>query len=122
MAGGSDLEKQLRERLAKNPKDQGAFDLLYAACSGNVKRFVNAAVPRPEQAEDLAQEVWLAVHGALPGYAFKSSPLTWVLSIAEHKIGDFRRRVSRQVGPTEDLVLESLVNHFGPSRRTGESE
>jgi len=118
----ADLEQRLRELLEKDRHDQRAFDLLYAACAEGVKRFIAAAVPRPEQAEDLSQEVWLAVHNALPDYQFKSSPRTWVLSIATHKIGDFRRRVSRQVGPTEDLVLETLVNHFGPARRTGESE
>ena len=119
-----DLVHRLRELLERRRDDEGyrlACELLHRKYANRVRPFLAAIVPRPEQAEDLAQAVWEAVLKSLPGYQFKSPPWLWLKSIAEHKAGDFHRRVSRHVGPTEDLALETLVNHFGPPQRTGES-
>ena len=47
-------------------------------------------------AEDCAQEVLLAVVGALPGYRYEAdSFLAFVFGIAAHKVSDFHRRRAR---------------------------
>ncbi|MEV6641873.1 sigma-70 family RNA polymerase sigma factor [Amycolatopsis sp. NPDC051371] len=55
-------------------------------------------------AEDCAQEVLLAVVGALPGYRYKVDGfLAFVFGIAAHKVADFHRRRARdRTSPVAD--------------------
>ncbi|MDH2455615.1 RNA polymerase sigma factor ShbA [Corynebacterium bovis] len=72
-----------------------------------VVRYCRARVPqwRYPTAEDIAQEVCLAVARALPGYADRGLPfMAFVYRIAANKIVDALRSQSRdQAVPTEDV-------------------
>ena len=55
-------------------------------------------------AEDIAQEVCIAVLTALPRYRDMGRPFTsFVFGIASHKLADARRSAARLAIPTEDL-------------------
>lgn len=47
-------------------------------------------------AEDVAQEVFLAVHAGLPQFEGRSKLKTWICSICLHKVQDYRRQSSRR--------------------------
>ncbi|SRR5712692_7005260 len=55
-------------------------------------------------AEDVAQEVCIAVHNALPRYRDMGRPFaSFVFGIASHKVADARRSAARLAIPTDDL-------------------
>src|SRR5262252_3841072 len=67
-------------------------------------------------AEDVAQEVCLAVLTALPRYRDMGRPFaSFVFGIASHKVADARRLAARLAIPTEDLP-------DGPDDRPGPEE
>ncbi|MPZ62806.1 MAG: sigma-70 family RNA polymerase sigma factor [Propionibacteriales bacterium] len=55
-------------------------------------------------ADDVAQEVCLAVLSALPGYDARGKPFeAFVYGIAAHKVADAQRHLARAPRPTEEL-------------------
>jgi len=64
-------------------------------------------------ADDVAQEVCIAVISALPRYRDMGRPFaSFVFGIASHKLADAQRAAARQAIPTEDLP-------DGPDERPG---
>jgi len=61
---------------------------------------------RPELAEDLVQETFLAAWKSAPRFAGRASERTWLLSILRHKIADHYRRHERdfETIDTEELA------------------
>lgn len=51
--------------------------------------------------QDVAQEVFLAVHVRLPSFEGRSSLKTWIYSIALRKASDYRRKVRRRLESSE---------------------
>lgn len=67
-------------------------------------------------ADDVAQEVCIAVFSALPRYQDTGRPFaSFVFGIASHKVADAKRVAARQAIPTEDLP-------DGPDDRPGPEE
>jgi RNA polymerase sigma-70 factor (ECF subfamily) len=67
-------------------------------------------------ADDVAQEVCIAVLSALPRYQDMGRPFaSFVFGIASHKVADAMRTAARQAIPTEDLP-------DGPDDRPGPEE
>jgi RNA polymerase sigma-70 factor, ECF subfamily len=65
-------------------------------------------------AEDVAQEVCIAVLNALPRYQDMGRPFaSFVFGIASHKVADARRHAARQPIPVEDLP-DSPDDQLGP--------
>jgi RNA polymerase sigma-70 factor (ECF subfamily) len=60
-----------------------------------VWRFV-ASLTGPDEADDLAQETYLRILKALPGFAARASARTWVLAIARRVCADHVRTMVRQ--------------------------
>jgi RNA polymerase sigma-70 factor (ECF subfamily) len=50
----------------------------------------------PGDVEDVAQEVFLAIHAQLPAFEGRSSLKTWLCGICRHKAGDYRRKALRR--------------------------
>lgn len=50
----------------------------------------------PSDAEDVAQEVFLAVHAGLEQFEGRAKLKTWMCSICLHKVQDFRRQAYRR--------------------------
>jgi RNA polymerase sigma-70 factor (ECF subfamily) len=54
-------------------------------------RFLHHRIDRPEAAEDLVQEVFLAAWASAERFRGDSEPRTWLLAIARHKVADYYR-------------------------------
>jgi RNA polymerase sigma factor (sigma-70 family) len=64
--------------------DARAFERLYARWAARIQRFAVSRLGSREDAEDVAQEVFLVLHRGLARYEGRSSFGTWLLGIAYH--------------------------------------
>jgi RNA polymerase sigma-70 factor (ECF subfamily) len=102
--------------------DQAAKDRLLSEIHPLVLRYCRGRLGRQEtvigSADDVAQEVCLAVVNALPGYTLRGlSFRAFVYGIAAHKVTDAFRAIGRnRAEPMADLPDAPLV-HDGPEQR-----
>ncbi|MHA6615521.1 RNA polymerase sigma factor ShbA [Pseudonocardia sp. DLS-67] len=110
------LESLLRAAVAGEPR---ARERLLAEIHPLVLRYCRARLGRQEtvmgSADDVAQEVCLAVVNALPGYTLRGlSFRAFVYGIAAHKVTDAFRAIGRNRSePVADIPDTPLV-HDGP--------
>jgi RNA polymerase sigma factor (sigma-70 family) len=78
----SDSDAALAARASRG--DVRAFERLHARWAARVERFAVSRLGSREDAEDVAQEVFLALHRGLARYEGRSSFGTWLLGIAYH--------------------------------------
>ncbi|GAA4236813.1 sigma-70 family RNA polymerase sigma factor [Actinomadura meridiana] len=100
--------------------DPGAIEVLIAEVRPMIVRYCRARLGRVSGqyhiADDVAQEVCIAVLSALPRYRDMGRPFaSFVFGIASHKIADALRSAVRAAVPTEDLP-------DGPDDRPGPEE
>jgi len=100
--------------------DAGATEVLIGRVRPMVVRYCRARLGRVSgqyhAADDVAQEVCIAVLSALPRYRDIGRPFaSFVFGIAAHKIADALRSAVRTAVPTEDLP-------DGPDERPGPEE
>jgi RNA polymerase sigma-70 factor, ECF subfamily len=100
--------------------DRGAIESLLGRVRPMVVRYCRARLGRISGqyhiADDVAQEVCIAVLGALPRYRDMGRPFaSFVFGIASHKVADALRSAIRAAVPTEDLP-------DGPDDRPGPEE
>ncbi|HEY3481137.1 MAG TPA: RNA polymerase sigma factor ShbA [Streptomyces sp.] len=94
---------------AAHAGDPEATEKLLAAIRPLVVRYCRARIGRAERshisADDVAQEVCLAVLAALPAYQDQGRPfLAFVYGIAQHKVADAHRAAARnRAEPVRDL-------------------
>jgi RNA polymerase sigma factor (sigma-70 family) len=88
---------------------EGAFRKHY----GHVYRYLLRRVRNPAEAEDLAQDVFAAASGALPGGASMEQPLPWLYTVAKRRFADAARRRGRERRLTA-LVGVSRSDEYGP--------
>ncbi|QFZ24227.1 sigma-70 family RNA polymerase sigma factor [Saccharothrix syringae] len=113
--------------------DRGAVERLLASIRPLVVRYCRARVGRQERsfasADDVAQEVCLAVLKALPSYRDQGRPfLAFVYGIAAHKVADAHRAAARdraepvpevpdgpdaEAGPEQHVMQEELSQRMG---------
>ncbi len=91
--------------------DTGARDALLAHVRTIVHRYCRARLGRlpgsEHAADDVAQEVCLAVLSALPRYRDEGRPFeAFVFGIAAHKVADAQRSAVRAAVPTDDMPDE----------------
>jgi RNA polymerase sigma-70 factor, ECF subfamily len=99
---------------------QAAIELLVASIRPMVVRYCRARLGQIsgqyDIADDVAQEVCIAVLSALPRYRDMGRPFaSFVFGIASHKVADAKRNAARLAIPTEDLP-------DGPDGRPGPEE
>jgi len=116
---GNDLEGLVG---AAHGGDRTALNAVLAIIRPLVVRYCRARVGRQERssvsADDVAQEVCLAVLTALPGYRDQGRPfLAFVYGIAAHKVIDAHRSASRSRSDPTDELPEELDPHDGPEQR-----
>jgi RNA polymerase sigma-70 factor (ECF subfamily) len=120
--------------LAARDGDAAAAARFVRATQGEVWRLC-AHLGDRAVADDLTQETYLRAFRALPGFAARSSVLTWLLAIARRVCADHVRDRRRQVrvdptaGPTEaepaaaapdvgeGVALRALLAELDPDRR-----
>lgn len=82
--------------------DEEAFQELYARFERLVYNLALRMAGRPEDAEDLAQEVFLRIHRKLDGFRGASSLKTWVFRVALNCCRSRLRRRVRWAGKRVD--------------------
>lgn len=88
-----------------------------------VVRYCRARVGLLVSADDVAQEVCLAVLTALPGYRDQGrSFLAFVYGIAAHKVADARRLAARTRSETVSAVPDRPESAAGPEQRALQAE
>ena len=83
--------------------DKDAFFALYNRYLGKVFNRVKSKIP-PQEAEDVTQDVFIAVSRSLKGYKQEARFNTWLYTIVNRQIADFYRRRSRRSSGTDNEV------------------
>jgi RNA polymerase sigma-70 factor (ECF subfamily) len=60
----------------------------------------------PADVEDVAQEVYLAIHAQLPSFEARISFKTWLCGVCRHKAADYRRKRARRRSLTHAQPVE----------------
>lgn len=107
--------------------DRGALSEVLSAIRPVVVRYCRARVGTAERsglsADDVAQEVCLAVIAALPRYRDQGRPfLAFVYGIAAHKVADAHRAMGRDRSDPTDEVPEVIDRTNGPEQQALNSE
>jgi RNA polymerase sigma-70 factor (ECF subfamily) len=107
--------------------DQRALERLLALVRPLVVRYCRARVGRQERsfasADDVAQEVCLAVLTALPGYRDQGRPfLAFVYGIAAHKVADAHRAAARNRAEPVAELPDEPDHEAGPEQRAMRGE
>lgn len=90
----ADDMKLVAEVLGKDRKATAEFVARYADCVYSYVR--RRVMPRPEAAEDLVQETFLAAWQNLQSFRGEAGLRPWLLGIARHKVEDYYRRRLRE--------------------------
>ena len=123
-AGGADIAEIVAAAVAG---DQRAIGSLLTRVRPLVVRYCRARVGRQERsfasADDVAQEVCLAVLTALPGYRDQGRPfLAFVYGIAAHKVADAHRAAARNRSEPVAEVPDEPDEEAGPEQRAMRGE
>jgi RNA polymerase sigma-70 factor (ECF subfamily) len=107
--------------------DRDAIEALLRWVRPLVVRYCRARVGRQQHtftsADDVAQEVCLAVLTALPTYRDRGKPfLAFVYGIAAHKVADSRRSAARNRSDPTDEVPDAPALTDGPEQRAIQAE
>ncbi len=108
--------------VAAQAGDRVSYRLLLAEVARLGRGFVARRIGRPEDTEDIVQEILLAIHKARhtwqPGRPFKP----WFYALAGYKVNDYLRTVYRRAGHEEQPGEEDI--HADPDvtfqEQTGE--
>lgn len=76
--------------------DIRAFENLVATNQGWLMRLICRLIDRPDEAEDVLQDVLVAVYQGLPGFRHEAEFATWATTIAVNKCRTHRRRSGRR--------------------------
>lgn len=96
----SDLDLATRHRYG----DPEAFDEVYRRFAQMVFNLAYRMSGRPEEAEDLAQEVFLRIHRHLGRFNGRSALKTWVYRVT---LNHCRSKLGRRRYPTQPLAEEN---------------
>jgi len=120
---GRTRDQELVERHLHG--DPAAFEELYALHSGRVYGLCLRLSGDPEDAFDLAQEVFLRIHRHLARFRGRSSLKTWIYRVT---VNHCRSRLSRRRPPSSSLDDPMAARHeprseeADPERRASASE
>jgi RNA polymerase sigma-70 factor (ECF subfamily) len=94
-------DRELVARLLDG--EETAFETLVGNLHAPMLRFVRIFIARPDIAEEVVQETWLAVLRGLPGFEGRSSLRTWVFHILSNRARSRAAREGRVI-PFADLA------------------
>jgi RNA polymerase sigma-70 factor (ECF subfamily) len=94
--------------------DQSALRAIWTQHAPRIDALVRRLVGDPDQAADVAQEVWIQIFRALPGYRGDSQFSTWAHRIAVNRTLNALRSM-RRISKVEVDIEEdsSMVEHDG---------
>jgi RNA polymerase sigma-70 factor (ECF subfamily) len=88
-----------------------SFEAVFREMAPYVLRVLPRMGVRPADVDDVAQEVFLAVHQGLPTFEQRSQLRTWVYGICIRTCSNYRRRAHRR----HERAIEPPVQHTSPS-------
>ena len=97
--------------------DSQAFRLLYQRYREKLHRYVLRLSTRESEAEEVFQEVWVAVIRSRDSYDSSASFATWLFSIAHRRAADRWRALSRHA--PDGLNATEELDDMMPSSATG---
>jgi RNA polymerase sigma-70 factor (ECF subfamily) len=112
MASTPESETVLLRRIAA--KDRRAFEALYHAYYRRLFAYLFKTVRRPELAEEVLDDVMLAVWTGATGFNGRSRPSTWIFGIAYHKALKALARQGRHSAEVEETDGEEPMTEDGP--------
>lgn len=89
--------------------DELAMRALWAEHAPRVDAVVRRLVHDPDEAADIAQEVWIQIFRALPSFRGDSQFSTWAHRIAVNRTLNALRRARRLMGVHEELTEDSAM-------------
>jgi RNA polymerase sigma-70 factor (ECF subfamily) len=103
-----DIERDAVDRARTG--DQQALADLYDWYMPRVYRYAVARVGNVAEAEDLTEEVFLKMLGAIGGFRWRDVPFSsWLFRIAHNHIATHFRRAAQRGGPSAELT-EDMVD------------
>jgi RNA polymerase sigma-70 factor, ECF subfamily len=103
--------------------DRAAIERLLGTIRPLIVRYCRARVGSFASADDVAQDVCLAVLTSLPSYRDQGRPfLAFVYGIAAHKVADSFRSFSRNRAEAVSELPESMDTAAGPEQRAMQGE
>jgi RNA polymerase sigma-70 factor (ECF subfamily) len=97
--------------------DERAMRLLWNQHSPHVDAIVRRLAADPDLAQDIAQEVWIQIFRALPGWRGEAKFSTWVHRIAVNRALNALRR-TRRLGSLEMAIEEDSATVEQDGERT----
>jgi RNA polymerase sigma-70 factor (ECF subfamily) len=110
-----ECDEEILARIASG--DGAAFTELHRRWAQRVHRFASSRLGDAAAADDVVQEVFLAVHRGLPSYEGRSRFGTWLLGIAYHQTCRTLKRRSRAAGAPLEDVEHRAASHADPDAR-----
>jgi RNA polymerase sigma-70 factor (ECF subfamily) len=93
--------------------DQQALADLYDWYMPRIYRYALARIGNVAEAEDLTEEVFLKMLGAIADFHWKDVPFSsWIFRIAHNHIATHFRRSAQRGGPTSEISDEMVDMHF----------
>lgn len=99
-------DQELVEQILKG--DRQAFELLYETYFRRVHAFAVRRLGDAGEAEDVTQEVFMTVIGALPSFQGTSSLLVWIFGITRNKVNRRFRGPRARLAPMDDAACAEL--------------
>ena len=87
--------------------DGVAFATFVARHQDQVFRFARSLLYRPDEAQDVAQEVFLRAMRGLKGFLFQATPKTWLLKVTRNVCREHNRHQRRHVDIDQLAAVES---------------
>jgi len=99
---GEDVDEQIGRKAAAG--DMGAFDALVTLYTGRVFAVAYRMLGDRAEAEDLSQEVFVALHKSLPDFRWESRLSTWVYRITKNRcLNRIKFLKRRHIGTLADV-------------------
>lgn len=103
-----DLE-DLRLIIRLQSGDRTAFDPVYERHLRRIHSYANTALADPAEAEDVAQEVFLRMLEAMPGYEVTGAPFrVWLFRVLRNLVTDRLRERQRWLVEPPELIDERI--------------
>lgn len=100
------LEASQLDVSASRPGAPASFVDVFHAHAAYVLRLLRRLGVREADVEDVAQEVFIAVHAQLPAFEGRSTLKTWLCGICLHKVSQYRRKAYRRREFATDTLPE----------------
>lgn len=109
-----ELERETVDRARLG--DQTALADLYDWYMPRIYRYAMARLGNTAEAEDLTEEVFLKMLGAISDFRWKDVPFSsWLFRIAHNHVATHFRRAAQRGGPTSELSEEMVDWRAGPA-------